>query len=340
MPFLNDECIQDEIVSIEFMGYEETYDLSVEEDHSFLANGLVVHNTSAKDPAVQTIPKHTPWAKKLRRGYISPPGFVMVNWDYAQGELKIAACIADEPTMIQAYMDGLDLHMITGGRINGYDVEDMLGMMEEAKTDKATEKLFKSIRQGGKAGNFGLLYGMGANGFREYARTTYGVTLTSEEAENARDSFFELYTKLPDWHTTSKTIAARDGQIASPLGRVRHLPLINSPDREMKAKAERQAINGQVQSTLSDLTQFSMALFAQKYGTPDGCRFFMMCHDALTAYVREDELDYWIPTVARLMSTLPLEETFGWKHQLQFTVDCEVGPNFAELKSHPLTLIA
>lgn len=340
MPFLNDACIQDEIVSIEFMGYEDTYDLSVEEDHSFLANGLVVHNTSAKDPAVQTIPKHTPWAKKLRRGYISPPGFVMVNWDYAQGELKIAACIANEPTMIQAYKDGLDLHMITGGRINGYGIADMIDMAEAAKTDKKIAKMLKAIRQGGKAGNFGLLYGMGVNGFREYARTTYGVNLTAEEAEAARDSFFALYTMLPEWHKKSREIASKTGQISSPLGRVRHLPLINSPDREMKAKAERQSINGQVQSTLSDLTQFSMALFVQRFGQPNGCRMFMMCHDALTAYVKEDELDIWIPQVADLMSNLPLKETFGWNHQLQFTVDCEVGPNFAELESYPLTLIA
>ena len=296
-------------------------------------SGTNTGRTSAKDPAVQTIPKHSVWAKYLRRGYIAPPGYVVVNWDYAQGELKIAACIAKEPTMIKAYQEGFDLHMITGGTIMGYTTEDMLDMKEKAKTNTKLDDLFKKIRQGGKAGNFGLLYGMGVNGFIEYARVTYGVVLSQKEGQTARDNFFGLYGTLIKWHDWSKDQAKKFGKVRSPLGRLRHLPLVYSPDNEFRAKAERQAINSQVQSTLSDLSQLSLALFWKEYGTPDGCRFFMMCHDALTAYVLESELGYWIPRVTNLMSNLPLLELFGWNHQLQFTVDCEVGTNMSNLEA-------
>lgn len=311
------------IVSIRYVGDEETYDLTVDVDHSFVADGIVVHNT---------IPKHSKWAYKLRRGYVPPPGFLVVNIDFSQGELRVAACISKEANMIQAYKDGMDLHLITGGKVNGYSIDDMLDMKAAAKKNKKVAKMLKRIRQGGKAGNFGLLYGMGAKGFAEYARISYGVDMTVSEAEKAREAFFELYPGLVSWHEWSKNYAKQHGFIRSPLGRVRHLPLIYSSDNEMRAKAERQAINAQVQSTLSDIGQFTLVKFHEAYGRPDGCRPFMFCHDAVVFYIRESEADAWIPRCKELMGNLPIKDTFGWNHQIPFTVDVEVGHTFADME--------
>jgi hypothetical protein len=301
----------------------ETFDLTIEGSHSFVANGLVVHNT---------IPKHTFWAKKLRRGYIAPPGFVIVNWDYSQGELRIAACLANELNMIQLYKEGIDLHMITGGRLNGYSKEDMLEMKEAMFAgDKEAEKLYKMLRQGGKAGNFGLIYGMSAEGYMNYARDTYGVHITLQEATAQRDAFFAAYPALSAWHTNYKQMAHKFSAVRSPLGRIRHLPHIKSKDNYIRSTAERQAINAPVQCTLSDCTQLAMAIVKEKYGNPDGLRPFMMCHDANSAYVRESELDIWVPRVATVMENLPLEN-FGWKPQILLEVEAEIGPNLAELQ--------
>ena len=77
-------------------------------------SGTVTGRLAFKDPASQTIPKHTKWAKPLRKGYIAPPDCCVINWDYSQGELRVIACLADEPAMIQAYRDGIDLHLKTG----------------------------------------------------------------------------------------------------------------------------------------------------------------------------------------------------------------------------------
>lgn len=307
----------DTIISIEYVGNHKTYDLTIKDSHSFIANGFVVHNT---------VPKHTKYAKRLRRGYPAPKDYVWVEWDFSQGELRIAAVIAKEPTMISLYLEGYDQHMVTGGRLNGYSIADMLEMKV------ANPAKYKMLRQGGKAGNFGLIYRMTAKGFREYARTTYGVILTLEEAERAVQIFFDLYPEILTWHDRQITFAKTHGYVRSPLGRVRHLPLINSPDSEVRSKAERQSINAPVQATLSDLSIYSLALFKKRYGTPDECRFCMFEHDAIKAYVREDKLTYWVPLVKELMETLPLEEKFGWNVPIPFVADAEVGRTLGDMK--------
>jgi DNA polymerase I-like protein with 3'-5' exonuclease and polymerase domains len=287
-------------------------------------SGTVTGRLSFKDPAVQTIPKHTRFASLLRKGYIAPPGYVIVNFDYSQGELRITACIANEPTMIALYKKGVDLHMVTGGHVNGYDEEDMARIKQE------DPKLYKALRQGGKAGNFGLIYGMQAEGYQIYARDTYGVTITVEEANSQREAFFHLYPGLSKWHNDYKQRARQDRMIRSPLGRIRHLPLIRSPDRAVASKSERQAINSPVQATLSDLTLYSLALFHKAYGRPDGFRPCLTTHDSLTAYVKEDEIDLWVPRMRTLMEDLPLYK-FDWYPQLVFKVDAESGKDMASM---------
>lgn len=300
--------------SVEGMGVQETFDLTVDGDHSFVANGLVVHNTSAKDPAVQTIPKHTKWTKKLRRAFVPPKGYVILQLDYSQGELRIAAVVANEPTMIKAYRDGLDLHAITAAQLNGYEMSEFLALPEDIRDE---------LRSGGKAGNFGLLYGMQAPGFKEYAYTSYGVFMTDQEAVQKRGAFFDLYGRLLEWHDESKQFAKRWGHVRSPLGRVRHLPLINSSDRETRSQSERQAINSPIQSCLSDMMQLAMVHIDREYGHCD-IHPFLMTHDSLALYVPEDDALEWAKRLKLIMENLPLERDFQWDSPLKFVADAEM----------------
>lgn len=292
-------------------------------------SGTVTGRLSFKNPACQTIPKHTKWADKLRRGYTAPPGYKIVNWDYSQGELRVIACVANSKPMIEAYAAGFDLHLKTGAMLNGYEFEDALAMMQSK--DEGDKKIMKVIRQGGKAGNFGLIYGMSAKGYKEFAYDTYGVVMTEMEAEQQRNGFFELYPELIDYHREYITHAKLQGFVRSPLGRIRHLPLINSRDGLTRSSAERQAINSPIQSALSDLSCWSLSRFKEQYGTPDSCRFWGMTHDSLTAYVKEDMIDVWVPRMKDIMENLPLEEVFNWTPQLKFITDAEVGDNYADL---------
>jgi len=286
--------------------------------------GTVTGRTSAKDPAYQTIPKHTIWAKPLRTVYTPPKDMVILNGDYSQGELRVMACISNEENMLNAYRKGIDMHLITGASVYGIELEEALAMKAEKHPD------IKMIRQGGKAGNFGLIYGMSAEGFVIYAKKTYGVDLTLKEAVKFRDTFFEQNPRILMYHEEYIAYAHANGFVRSPLGRIRHLPLINSYDRSVVAKQERQAINAPVQSTLSDIGLYAIAKLSKKYPELWVNGF---THDSITAYVPKDEVQLWAHRMKDTMENLPLKKVFGWNHQIPFSVDIEIGiNNMAELE--------
>ena len=296
-------------------------------------SGTVSGRSSTKDPAYQTLPKFTKWATKLRTVYIAPPGMVVLNVDFSQGELRITACLANEPTMIAAYKKGIDIHLITG--IDLWNIKNphkTLSFEEALALKNAGDKVVKEVRQGGKAGNFGLIYGMQAPGFQNYAWNTYKVAIDIDQATLFRDSFFAKYNRLPNWHDTYTSFAHKHSYVRSPLGRVRHLPLIHSNDWKIRSKAERQAINSPVQSTLSDMGQLALAMIDAAY--PElWC--FGFTHDALSFYVPEDQAVEWAKKIKAVMEDLPLHK-FGWKPQLDFPVDCEVGPNLGSTEEMKL----
>lgn len=277
-------------------------------------SGTVTGRTSCKDPALQTLPKHTAWTKKLREVYVPPPGHVIMNVDYSQGELRVVACVANEKTMIAAYKQGIDLHAVTSARMMGLELEDFYKLPPEIQKEK---------RFLGKAANFGLLYGLSPPGFVEYARFAYKVVITLDESTLFRQIFLEeSYPGLTHWHEKNKAFSHRHGYIRSPLGRVRHLPLINVKDNATMARQERQGVNFEIQSTLSDLGLYAAAELNIAY--PD-LYCFGFTHDALSFYIPEDEVMEWAVRIKHVMENLPLKEKFGWSPQLKFVVDVEVG---------------
>lgn len=278
------------------------------------ASGADTGRTSCRDPAAQTIPKHTKWTKKLRRAFTCPVGKTILQLDFSQGELRIAACLADEQTMIAAYSAGQDLHSITAAKLTGYSMDDFMLLPDDVRDE---------LRSNGKAGNFGLLYGMGPEGFVEYAKASYGVEMTIDAARQNKADFFELYSGLAPWHERYKNMARMHGQIRSPLGRIRHLPLITSKDRQAASKAERNAINSPVQATLSDMMQLAMVAIDREYGAAGVVEMFMMTHDSVGAYVPIEDERIWAKRLQDIMQNLPLKRLFGWDHQLNFTVDAE-----------------
>ena len=324
---LSSGFVTDTIVSIEPLGTEETYDLTVANCHSFIANGMVVHNT---------IPKKTKWAKPLRRAFIAPKGYVILSADYSQGELRIAAELAQEENMIMAYNKGIDLHAFTGAGLASIPFEEFASYNDSG--DKELQKIYDVNRQKAKGANFGLLYGMGAEGFQIYAETAYKVKMTLKEAEEAREKFFATYPRLQPWHKETKTLALAQGFIDSPLGRRRHLPLLKSPDKMTASKELRRSVNASVQGTLSDFSLWATAIL-EKEGVTKEAPVVLMVHDQLIGYLPEDNWEYYAKRYRDVMENLPVSE-FGWNPRLKFEVDVEMGmgdkekgipPNLAQL---------
>lgn len=304
------------------------------EGHDDDDSGTVSGRLSAKDPPMQVVPKKTKWAKRIRECFPAPPGKVMVSCDYSQGELKVVACVANEKNMLAAYEAGLDLHAVTGAQLGGVDYEEFVSWKNHTETAKAA--LFEALRQQAKAGNFGLLYGMGVEGFQAYAWANYGLRLSYAEAEKIRNDFFALYTGLINYHDKQREIVRLTEMVRTPLGRIRHLPTIRSWDRAIKSKAERQAINSPIQGCLTDMMIWAIALIEDAY--PGGeIEVVAMIHDALIAYVPEQNSDLWASRVVEVMANLPFHEV-GWQPQLKFTADAEAGPNLAQLKALKLVV--
>ena len=290
-------------------------------------SGTVTGRTSARDPAIQTVPKRGTWAKKLRRCFVAPPGMAIWSTDAAQGELKIAACLADEANMLAAYRAGLDLHAVTGASMMDMPTDAFMALAADVPDREKMER-FELGRFKAKACNFGLLYGMQAKGFVRYAWQTFKMVLSETQAQGMIDRFFATYPGLLDWHEAARKQARRDGAVANPFGRMRHLPWIRSQDRQVASRAERQAINAPVQSTLSDLTCWALSEIDRQIPDAEPCA---MIHDAIVGYCPEDRADEIGRHIVEVAGNLPIETLCGWRPQLRFSFDHEHGPDMGSM---------
>ena len=152
---------------------------------------------SCGGPNIQQIPRD----KEFRCCFTAPKGRKLVIADYSQIELRVVAQMSGDVRMIGAYQKGEDLHRLTASLIIG----------------KEMNEITKYERQSAKAVNFGLVFGMGANGLMKYATNIYGVEMTYTEAEIFRNRFFLAYKGVEGWHTkikngmplVSRTLAGR-----------------------------------------------------------------------------------------------------------------------------------
>ena len=318
------------VVCIEDQEPEPTFGVSVADNYSHVSGGVVTHNTgriSIDSPALQTVPKKTRWAKPLRRAYIAPPGFVVCNIDYGQGELRIAADLSGDAVMLNAYANDLDLHAVTGAGLAKIDFETFMSYKDHE--DPLLSKIYEEKRQAAKGANFGLVYGMGAEGYRDYAEIAYRHIMTLEEATTNRDRFFETYKGLIPWHERYKEFAKKYGYTHSPLGRIRHLPLLRSSDKQVASKELRRAVNSPVQGCLSDMSLWATAIM-QREGLTKKAPVVMMCHDALVFNLPEDNYLYYAKRYKEIMENLPFEEVH-WKPKVKFVCDVEIGENWSQL---------
>jgi DNA polymerase-1 len=187
--------------------------------------GTDAGRSSCKRPNLQQVPREAAY----RRCFRAPEGRVLLKADYSQLQLRIAAKIAKENRMLEAYGRGEDLHTLTARSITG-------------KAD-----VTKGDRQLAKAVNFGLLFGLGANGLGAYAKREYGLDLTLEQAAGYRRAFFESYPGLARWHRAAGRSAAKESRTI--LGRRRLLDdktpythRLNSPMQGSEADGAKQAM--------------------------------------------------------------------------------------------------
>jgi len=307
------------IESIEHSGSYRVYDFEVDEDRSYLAGGVFNHNS--RDPNGQNFPKRGAAAKAYRKIFIPPPGYVQLEADLSQAELRIAADMANDKVMLEIYNNDGDIHTMTACIVKGIKMTQFYAMSEE---DQGIAR-FKA-----KAVNFGFLYGMWWKAFVGYAKTQYGVTFKPKEAENIRKRFFQTYSRLEPWHRGMKAFVKEHGFVRSYDGRIRHLPTVYSDTEYIQKEAERQAVNSPVQEFASSLGVMAMSRITtqidQQYLKLTG-----FVHDALYAITPECYVEWGAKTLKHYMETVPIEEWFGRKMKVQMKADVGFGMNGADV---------
>ncbi len=254
----------------------------------------------------------------IRGLFGSAPGYTWVEADFSQVELRIAAFCARERTMIRLYQEGADIHMVTAMRMTG----------------KPAGKVTKEERKKAKPVNFGFLYGMGWMKFILTAFNNYGVRFTESEARAYRKAYFDLYPDLVSWHDRQRALVHANGRVQSPIGRIRHLPDINSPEQGVRAEAERQAINSPVQGLASDMALNGMNNIVSRVhelGMSDGVHCLGLVHDAVNFEVRDDLVADVLPLIKDGMEDMQsMHRRFGLNMTVPIIADLKIGRHWGD----------
>lgn len=262
---------------------------------------------SSSNPNVQQI------SARLKPAFIPRPGHVLLDLDYSQVELRVAAFISRSQPMIEAFQRGDDLHRLLAAKIAG----------------KAPEDVTSLERKRAKAGNFGLLYGMSPGGFQTYAATAYDVSLTLAEAQAVHSAFFEMWDGMRQWHERSKRRAYERGYVTSPIGRTQWLGDLYSKSSFKASHAERNALNSPVQGFGSDLMQMAAAsIMGTLPGYPlpkvEGAHVVATVHDEICIEVPEDRWQEILVECKRRMEDV---NTFLRPLDCQMDVPIVAGPS-------------
>jgi DNA polymerase I len=271
--------------------------------HTHYAQAVAITGRlSSNDPNLQNIPIRTPEGRRVREAFVAPPGHVIVSADYSQIELRLMAHISQDPGLLRAFIDGMDVHRATAAEV----------------FNLAAEEVTNEQRRYAKTINFGLIYGMGAYGLSQ------SLGIEQKAAKDYIDRYFERFAGVRRYMDETKASAAEKGYVETLFGRRISLPEINGGSGPLRAGAERQAINAPMQGTAADLIK--LAMLAVQKALDDGgkaTRMVMQVHDELVFEVPEAEIDWVKAEIPKLMAGVA---------QLSVPLIAEVGigPNWDE----------
>lgn len=262
---------------------------------------------------LQQVPRD-PFVKGIFGG---GPDKVFLECDYSQVELRVAAFIAREETMLRLYQNEQDIHMATAMQMTG----------------KPASQVTAEEREEAKPVNFGFLYGMSAGTFVTTAWNNYGVEVTEDESIAFRKAFFTQFPALREWHNRQKRLARKYKRVESPIGRVRHLPDIMSNDRGVRNEAERQAINSPVQSLASDMAIGALVTLTNYFKKHNlETRSVGTVHDAINFEVPISELAQVAPVIKHHMENVPFKRWFGLQMDVPIVGDVSLSHYWGDKK--------
>lgn len=270
----------------------------------FQPSNAATGRLSSDNPNLQNIPVRTENGRKLRKGFVPSEGRVLLSADYSQVELRLLAHFSQDKNMLEAFHNDLDIHRQTAAEVF------------EVPLDQVT----KDQRNGAKAINFGLMYGQTSFGLSQALRISQG------EAKKYITAYFKKFSSVKSYLDGLKEQAEQTGYAETLFGRKRNLPDIKSTNRQVKAMAERVAINSPIQGTAADIIKLAMINIQDllhKRGLKS--RMVLQVHDELIFDVVPEELEE--------MKVLVVEQMEGAvKLTVPLKVEMGAGNNWYDLK--------
>ena len=278
---------------------------------TFLQTGTVTGRVASENPNVQNIPIRTEWGMKIREAFTPAPGHTFVSIDYSQIDLRVAAHISGDSTMVKAFKDGADIHAITAAKVFGI------------KEDKVTS----DQRRQAKAVNFGILYGLSSFGLSQ------STGMSRPEAQEFIDAYFKEFPKLKDYIEETREFAKKKGYVETLLGRKRYMSQISSGGYQARAAAEREAVNMPVQGTSADIMKLAMIKISDELLTEDNSnlkdwsiKMLLQIHDDLLFEIKDEHVDKAIKEITKLMES-------AYKLDVPLKVDVKTGHNWGQMNA-------
>ena len=191
---------------------------------------------SSTEPNLQNIPVRTDLGAEIRKMFVAKEGYVLVDADYSQIELRVLAHIASDETMRNAFVSGLDIHAVTASQVFGVPVEEVTPLQ----------------RRHAKAVNFGIVYGISEFSLSE----DLGVSRWA--AKDYIDTYLANYHGVRSYMKQVVDDARENGYTTTMYGRKRYIPELKSSNFNIRSGAERIALNTPIQGTAADLIKLAM----------------------------------------------------------------------------------
>ena len=256
---------------------------------------------SSTNPNLQNIPVRTTLGRKIRQAFIPSKGKVFVNADYSQFELRLAAVLAGDATLIEDFNSDIDIHTKTAAEVYGVAMEDVT----------------KAQRRAAKVINFGVLYGMSPHGLAAAAHMSFS------EAKQFINHYFAVREPIRAYLDATLLQAREQGYVSTYFGRKRPTPDVKSSNFIVRQAAERAAMNMPIQGTEADLMKLAMIRLEEKlHGLGEQV---LQVHDSILVECVPENTD-------KVSALLKAEmEAIAPELPIRLRVDVSVGKNWGEV---------
>ena len=258
---------------------------------------------SSNQPNLQNIPIRTPRGSQIRKAFVPRnQDYTLLSADYSQIELRIIAALSEEDHMIEAFLQGQDIHRSTAAKVFAVPIEEVT----------------KEQRSHAKTVNFGIIYGVSAIGLSQQ------TSLTRSQSKELIDTYYQTYPKLKGYIEKQIAFAREHGYVETILGRRRYLPDVYSRNQVVRGAAERNAVNAPIQGSAADIIKIAMVRIAQRLEREHlSTRMLLQVHDELLFDVPKPELEVVTPIIREEMQQ-------AYKLSVPLIVEIGTGNNWLE----------